>query len=66
MFYRARTAHERLLVYPAVGTALGAWIGVFPIALDWDRPWQVRGYLHSTTKAVPTSDSRLTFVRRGH
>ncbi|KAL5513248.1 GPI11 [Sanghuangporus vaninii] len=35
-----RTSHERLLVYPVVGAALGAWIGVFPIALDWDRPWQ--------------------------
>ncbi|EJD07638.1 PIG-F-domain-containing protein [Fomitiporia mediterranea MF3/22] len=35
-----KTAHERLLVYPTVGAALGAWLGVFPIALDWDRPWQ--------------------------
>lgn len=20
---------------------LGAWLGAFPIPLDWDRPWQV-------------------------
>jgi phosphatidylinositol glycan class F len=29
------------MVYPAVGVALGSWTGAFPIALDWDRPWQV-------------------------
>ena len=25
-----------------VGAITGAWCGVIPIALDWDRPWQVR------------------------
>lgn len=29
------------MVYPAVGAVLGSWLGVIPIALDWDRPWQV-------------------------
>ncbi|KZT54985.1 PIG-F-domain-containing protein [Calocera cornea HHB12733] len=31
---------ERILVYPALGTLIGAWAGAAPIALDWDRPWQ--------------------------
>lgn len=22
-------------------TVVGAWVGAFPIPLDWDRPWQV-------------------------
>jgi len=30
------------MVYPAIGTVIGCWLGVIPIALDWDRPWQVR------------------------
>ncbi|KIM54292.1 hypothetical protein SCLCIDRAFT_17728 [Scleroderma citrinum Foug A] len=33
-------AVERIFVYPAVGTALGTWLGAFPIALDWGCPWQ--------------------------
>ena len=37
-----RTAPERAFVYPAIGAFLGAWAGVIPIGLDWDRPWQVR------------------------
>ncbi|KAF9484298.1 hypothetical protein BDN70DRAFT_989748 [Pholiota conissans] len=35
-----RNGVERALVYPAIGTVLGCWVGVIPIALDWDRPWQ--------------------------
>ncbi|TFK52846.1 PIG-F-domain-containing protein [Heliocybe sulcata] len=35
-----RTPLERALVYPAVGTALGCWLGAIPLALDWDRSWQ--------------------------
>ncbi|KAF5351462.1 hypothetical protein D9757_012051 [Collybiopsis confluens] len=31
---------ERAIVYPVVGAVLGSWLGVVPIALDWDRPWQ--------------------------
>lgn len=34
---------ERILVYQAIGTLFGSWVGIIPIALDWDRPWQVRG-----------------------
>ncbi|KAG2753012.1 PIG-F-domain-containing protein [Suillus brevipes Sb2] len=36
-----RNPIERALVYPAVATLIGAWLGALPIALDWDRPWQV-------------------------
>ncbi|KAF9224988.1 hypothetical protein BS17DRAFT_731777 [Gyrodon lividus] len=35
-----RNAIERAMVYPAVGTVIGSWLGAIPIALDWDRPWQ--------------------------
>ncbi|TBU25709.1 GPI biosynthesis protein family Pig-F-domain-containing protein [Dichomitus squalens] len=35
-----RTAVERALVYPAIGTVTGAWLGAVPIGLDWERPWQ--------------------------
>ncbi|KAG0699405.1 GPI biosynthesis protein family Pig-F-domain-containing protein [Suillus ampliporus] len=35
-----RNPIERALVYPAVGTLAGSWLGAFPIALDSDRPWQ--------------------------
>ncbi|TFY65876.1 hypothetical protein EVG20_g5210 [Dentipellis fragilis] len=35
-----RNPSERALVYPYIGTFLGAWAGVIPIGLDWDRPWQ--------------------------
>ncbi|WVQ95316.1 hypothetical protein IAU59_002411 [Kwoniella sp. CBS 9459] len=38
--FRPESPLERALVYPAVGALLGAWLGVVPIALDWDRPWQ--------------------------
>ncbi|KAN0139383.1 GPI biosynthesis protein family Pig-F domain containing protein [Lactarius tabidus] len=31
---------ERSLLYPTYGAYLGAWFGVIPIGLDWDRPWQ--------------------------
>lgn len=27
-------------MYPAIGAVCGAWAGAYPIALDWDRPWQ--------------------------
>ncbi|KIK68401.1 hypothetical protein GYMLUDRAFT_35812 [Collybiopsis luxurians FD-317 M1] len=39
--FQIRGPVERAMVYPAVGTIIGSWLGVIPIALDWDRPWQV-------------------------
>ena len=36
-----RSSAERHLLYAGAGAVLGAWVGAFPIALDWDRPWQV-------------------------
>ncbi|EIW70207.1 hypothetical protein TREMEDRAFT_30320 [Tremella mesenterica DSM 1558] len=34
------TPVDRALLYPALGTMVGAWIGALPLPLDWDRPWQ--------------------------
>ncbi|KAL9709201.1 Glycosylphosphatidylinositol (GPI) anchor assembly protein [Leucoagaricus gongylophorus] len=38
--FTIRSPIERAVVYPAVGSFIGAWLGAIPIALDWDRPWQ--------------------------
>ncbi|KAF8893093.1 GPI biosynthesis protein family Pig-F-domain-containing protein, partial [Infundibulicybe gibba] len=38
--FSIHTPIERAIVYPVIGTMVGCWIGVIPIALDWDRPWQ--------------------------
>ena len=45
---RIWTPIERAMVYPAIGTVVGCWLGVIPIALDWDRPWQVRIVIYDT------------------
>lgn len=37
---KTRKPAERCLLYPTYGACLGAWLGVIPIGLDWDRPWQ--------------------------
>jgi len=37
---KPKTPVERAITYPALGALSGAWIGVIPIGLDWDRPWQ--------------------------
>jgi hypothetical protein len=43
------------MVYPVVGVALGSWIGAFPIALDWDRPWQVH-QIHESLEELTLMD----------
>lgn len=56
-FRRPRNAVERALVYPWVGVVLGSWVGIIPIALDWDRPWQVRctwSIIHSACTNIRT------------
>ncbi|KJA21317.1 hypothetical protein HYPSUDRAFT_140786 [Hypholoma sublateritium FD-334 SS-4] len=60
--YAPRNGVERALLFPAIGTVVGCWIGVIPIALDWDRPWQawpltpafgaIAGYITSSTVAL--------------
>jgi len=35
-----REAAEIQFYIPAALAAVGAWLGAFPIPLDWDRPWQ--------------------------
>lgn len=42
MLYRSpRNPIERAIVYPTFGTVVGSWLGIIPMALDWERPWQV-------------------------
>ncbi|KAG1847878.1 GPI biosynthesis protein family Pig-F-domain-containing protein [Suillus subalutaceus] len=60
-----RNPIERALVYPAVASLLGAWLGALPIALDWDRPWQawpltplfggIAGYIVGSLSALSVS-----------
>lgn len=40
-FLSPKTRAERALLYPSVLAIFGAWCGAYPLALDWDRPWQV-------------------------
>ncbi|KAF9262789.1 hypothetical protein L218DRAFT_980405 [Marasmius fiardii PR-910] len=63
--FSVRTPVERAMLYPALGSALGCWLGVIPIALDWDRPWQawpltplfgaILGYILSSMAALTVS-----------
>lgn len=32
---------ECCIIINSVSSLVGAWLGAFPIPLDWDRPWQV-------------------------
>ncbi|KAI0319329.1 GPI biosynthesis protein family Pig-F-domain-containing protein [Amylostereum chailletii] len=60
-----RSAVERAIVYPSIGALMGAWTGVIPIGLDWDRPWQAYpltpligafvGYAFGSLSAVASS-----------
>ncbi|KAG7096029.1 hypothetical protein E1B28_006710 [Marasmius oreades] len=63
--FSIRTPVERAILYPALGTVVGCWLGAIPIALDWDRPWQawplpplfgaVLGYIVSSITALTVS-----------
>ncbi|KAJ6588217.1 GPI biosynthesis protein family Pig-F-domain-containing protein [Mycena capillaripes] len=67
--FSVRTPVERAMLYPAVGTIIGCWLGAIPIALDWDRPWQawpltpalgaVVGYILSSLAALTASAVRF-------
>ncbi|KIM24902.1 hypothetical protein M408DRAFT_331565 [Serendipita vermifera MAFF 305830] len=38
--FSPKTRAERALFHPAILVVFGAWCGAYPLALDWDRPWQ--------------------------
>lgn len=42
LFCRPHGGVELAICIPAHGAALGAWVGAWPMPLDWERPWQVR------------------------
>ncbi|KAF7293048.1 hypothetical protein MIND_01204200 [Mycena indigotica] len=64
-----RSPVERAILYPSIGTIVGSWIGVIPIALDWDRPWQawpltpttgaITGYIFASILALAASGVRF-------
>ncbi|KAF7319595.1 hypothetical protein HMN09_00299600 [Mycena chlorophos] len=70
----SRSPVERAILYPALGTVVGSWLGVIPIALDWDRPWQawpltpafgaVAGYILASVAAI--SASAVRFLAEEH
>jgi len=35
------TGIETMVFSSCLCSVAGAWLGAFPIPLDWDRPWQV-------------------------
>ena len=39
--FSADLGAESSLFLTTVCATVGAWLGAFPIPLDWDRPWQV-------------------------
>lgn len=40
VYHSPKSGAERALLYPFFATIFGAWCGAYPLALDWDRPWQ--------------------------
>ena len=41
---RLSSALERWVCYSTLMILVGAWLGAFPILLDWNRPWQVSDF----------------------
>jgi phosphatidylinositol glycan class F len=39
-FTKPHRGVELAICIPAHGAALGAWVGAWPMPLDWERPWQ--------------------------
>lgn len=40
--YRPKEGVDCLISLPAQGAVIGAWLGAWPMPLDWERPWQVK------------------------
>ncbi|KAH9474549.1 Phosphatidylinositol-glycan biosynthesis class F protein [Psilocybe cubensis] len=63
--FQVRNPVERNFVYSEVGTVVGCWLGIIPLALDWIRPWQawpltpafgaIAGYIIATLSALTVS-----------
>lgn len=41
VFYRPMDGVDYMISLPAHGAVVGAWLGAWPMPLDWERPWQV-------------------------
>lgn len=74
--FTIRSPVERAIVYPAVGSFVGAWFGAMPIALDWDRPWQawpltpaygaISGYIIGSLLSLTVNSMRQLIVQQRH
>ena len=58
---RVTNMQELYLACSSIGAVLGAYLGAFPIPLDWDRPWQVRQFF---VASCWLSDSSNMLARR--
>ncbi|XP_020674576.1 phosphatidylinositol-glycan biosynthesis class F protein isoform X3 [Dendrobium catenatum] len=38
--FKPEESLDALVCLPAYGSVIGAWIGAWPMPLDWERPWQ--------------------------
>ncbi|XP_020578095.1 phosphatidylinositol-glycan biosynthesis class F protein [Phalaenopsis equestris] len=38
--FKPEESLDALVSLPAYGSVIGAWIGAWPMPLDWERPWQ--------------------------
>lgn len=54
---RLSAGTERWMCYCGGVTLVGAWLGAFPILLDWNRPWQVSDKLYIPTIVLTHAES---------
>lgn len=52
--FRAMSVWDTCLQITVAFTLIGAWLGAFPIPLDWDRPWQVRTIHRKKSNLIQT------------
>jgi hypothetical protein len=41
-YFTATDVENYMISAPCHGAVLGAWLGAWPMPLDWERPWQVK------------------------
>jgi hypothetical protein len=41
-YFTSSDVGNYMISVPCHGAVIGAWLGAWPMPLDWERPWQVR------------------------